>query len=246
MKEILQMNRTELLWAPPRRFKHLLSSAELLHVAATFKAMWQYNYEKVLRTGEVLDHVEIASGRHSDGLFFSRVLLEDAGLMRNMVADQMLMRLTKESVRKPDYIIGVPKSATPLAQMVAHRWDVKVADMVKENGRMVLKTDLPPRSIVLFMDDVCTRGTGITEAVLEVFRKHPNVIFVLVNPVILNRGGLKDVFVEGVGSFRVIPLLEERMSDWAPKDCPLCKIGSRAIKGKETPEIWRQLLLAHQ
>jgi threonine dehydrogenase-like Zn-dependent dehydrogenase len=63
-----------------------------------------------------------------------------------------------------------------------------------------------------------------------------------INPVILNRGGLKWIMVRGVGKFRIVAIGDYWARDWSKKRCPLCRAGSVPIKPKATKENWTKII----
>ena len=114
--------------------------------------------------------------------------------------------------------------------------------MEKVDGRISLVTPTNPGETLLLAEDFCTQGTGFKEAVAEVQRKSPCTLIAQYDPVIVNRGGLMEIVVEGVGSFKIVPVVERRIQDWDPaKGCKLCNLGSVAIKPKASDDNWHAL-----
>ncbi len=244
MNSILDMGREELLALPRWKIDRDLASDEVLHIAHTLGAFWNYNYEAAQR-GKVGFHAELKSGLHSDGFFVSKILLTHENI-KSILARQMLRRLRSAQILLPKYIAGVPNSATPLAHEISHVAGFRLMRLEKmANGKMVSVTEMPERERLLMVEDVCTRGTGFTEAVLAVRCEWPKTEFVLCNPVILNRGGLKEVAVQGVGAFTIISVAEKLIKDWKPEACELCRFGSVPIKPKAVEGNW-QLLISSQ
>ncbi len=235
------MGKDELLRLAVQDVLHLLTAEEMVHIARVLGAFWTYDYEaaKQGRGGEY--HAELKSKLHSDGFLVSKILLEPENI-RGIIAHQMVMRMKIARIPLPDYVTGIPDGAKTLGTKVSEILGIKNAIMEKIDGRIVLKTEIPPGAALLLIEDFCTRGTGFREAVLEIKNKQPRAELMPYEPVILNRGGLEKISVEGVGDFTILPIVEQRIQDWDPDVyCPRCAWGSKAIKPKETDENWRLL-----
>jgi len=245
MINILEMDREEILAIRPEAITRFLNLAEVAHIFKTLGAFWQYDYEAAGR-GRVVPHAELKSGRHSDGFFASKIILEPENV-RRIIAQQMVWRIKNEKMPKPDYVVGIPNGATILGKEIADLLGTPAAKMRKNaEGFFVFETKLPRREIVvLLVEDVCTEGTAFKQAVLEIKRSVYSVKILPWNPVIINRGRLKEVFVNGVGAFKILPVAEIKMTDWKAGECILCESGSKAIKPKETDEAW-SLITASQ
>lgn len=247
MKEdILLMGKSELLALGTGDVGRLLSVEEVLHIATTLGAFWKYDYQAA-KEGRVGAHALLKSGLHSDGFFVSRILLAHKNMLW-IFAHQIVMILGGAEVPTPDYVAGIPDGATNLGASVAEVLGVREVEMRKVGGRIVLVEDIPDCATLLFVEDFCTRGTGLTEAVHAVLSKQPNVWLFPYDPVIINRGGLEEVRVqgvEGVDAFQILPIAEVRIQDWEARKCPLCASGSMPIAPKATAENW-ELITASQ
>lgn len=245
---ILQMSREELLALKPEDITRPLTPEEIIYIASALGAFWKYDYDAA-KQGRVGMHAILKSGRHSDGFFISRILLEPENI-RLIMADQ-IVRKFHGNIRvwpRPDYVAGVPDGATKLGEDIARLLGSKNAVMEKHDGRISLVTEIESYASVLLVEDFCTRGTGFKEAVNIVVSSQPRAGIIPIDPVILNRGGLETIIVENVGTFLVLPVVEWRVQDWDPADgegCPLCKMGSVPMKPKATDENWR-LITASQ
>lgn len=239
---ITEMGREEILALNPNTVNWYLSTEEFLHIATILGAFWTYDYVAA-ENGKVGLHAELKSGLHSDGFFVSKILLEPKNIL-HIMARQIAMKLEKRGLfdldLADDYVAGVPDGATNLGREIAKMLDVQEAIMQKSDGKISLSTQIGSGRILL-IEDFCTRGTGFTEAVLQIRESQPDVHVLPYDPVILNRGGMKWINVLGVGEFDILPMVEKRIQDWQPTDCPLCKFGSKAIKPKATEENWLKI-----
>ncbi|MBI2459334.1 MAG: hypothetical protein HYV53_02145 [Parcubacteria group bacterium] len=244
MKDILEMDKAELLTLNPYDFAYrILGAAELIHMAETLGAFWRYNYEAA-KSGKPGKHALLKSGLHSDGFLTSKILLEPDNI-RLGLAFQLRLRFAIRGIGWPDYLAGIPDGATKLAQDLGGIAGVKVAEMKKDksDGRITVMTQLPIGSKLLIIEDFCTKGTGFKETVLEIKSKYPEAEVLPYELVIVNRGGLRKIMVDGIGNFTIIPITNYRINEWEPdpEKCPLCQLGSVAIKPKVSEESWREL-----
>jgi len=246
MGDILEMCREELLTLRVEDISRRLTANEVLHIATVLGAFWTYDYAAAQK-GRVGKHALLKSGLHSDGFFVSSILLEPENI-KNILSYQIVMRLNDANIFVPDYVAGVPDGATTLGYNIAEIIGARKAHMGKNkiNGHIFLTTEIPNGATLLLIEDFCTRGTGFSETVLEVKNKQPFVKILPYNPVIINRGELKEIFIDGVGNFSILPIVEQRIKDWdLTENCPLCDLGSVAIKPKRSEENW-QLLITSQ
>lgn len=245
MKDILKMGKDDLLALDPRGFAlRPLRAEEVIHMAEALGAFWRYNYEAA-EAGKPGKHAELKSGLHSDGFLVSKILLEPKNI-RLLMAIQLGRHYWTDQypVEWPNYLVGIPDGATELAEDLAFLWDIRTAEMKKNksDGRITVATQFQAGDKLLIIEDFCTRGTGFKETVLEIKGKYPDVEIFPCEMVIVSRGGLKEIVVDGIGNFTIIPVADYRIQEWTPAECPLClKYGSVAIKPKVTEESWRDI-----
>lgn len=236
--EIIGMTKEQLINLDSKSVDWLLSTEEIVYIAKTLDAFWQFDYEAA-KQGRPGYHAELKSLLHSDGFFVSMILLQYPNV-RAIMVNQLVLHFNRLRIPKPDLVAGIPKGATQLGKDVANLLGVANVEMKKEeDGRIVLVSSIAPSKTLLLVEDFCTRGTGFTEAVLDIWSKQLEVNFLPYGLYILNRGGLKEISVERVGSFKVVAAAEHRINDWEPSKCPLCRMGSKVIKPKATDENWR-------
>ena len=246
MAEIMGLSKEELIVLDPQKINRLLFAGEIVYIAETLGSYWQYDYEAAKR-GRVGMHAELKSLRHSDGFFISRILLQYLNI-RTIMANQLVLRLNRLGIPKPGWVAGIPDGATELGQDIAKIMGVKNAEMKKEDGRIVMLSTIAVGETLLLVEDFCTKGTGFKEAVSNILSRQPQVKRWILpyELVIINRGGLKEIVVEGVGVFRIVAAAEYQVEDWDPSECPLCKMGSKPIKPKATEENWRLITTSQQ
>jgi orotate phosphoribosyltransferase len=240
VKDILQMGREEILALDPNSIDRLFTPEEVIHIAKILNAFWQYDYQAA-KDGRPGLHAELKSGKHSDGFFVSRIMLAEPNVLENM-AHQLAMKVREsisvDNIRIPGYLAGIPAGATPIGKKLAQIIGAKPAEMDKVNGHIKLITQLPPDTTIIVVEDFITRGTGMAEAIQEIKRCQPKVNIYHFIPAIINRGGITEKHIIGTGTVYPLPIANIRINDWEPEDCPLCKMGSTAIKPKATDENW--------
>lgn len=244
--QILEMTKKQILTIDPKDVNRPLSTDEVVYMAKTVGAFWEYDY-RAADKGKVGMHAILKSWLHTDGFFMSRVLLGYKNILEIM-ARQMIIKIEQLQVPKLEWIAGIPDGATKLGEKVGALTGAKVAKMEKVDGRIILTSKIPPEASLLLIEDFCTKGTGFKEAVREILAKNPGIFILPCEFVILNRGGLADIVVDGIGphnralSFKIVPIAEKRITEWNPgsvSGCELCKKGSTPIKPKATDENWR-------
>ncbi|HET8574607.1 MAG TPA: hypothetical protein VFM02_00340 [Candidatus Paceibacterota bacterium] len=182
-------------------------------------------------------HALLASGRHSNSFFFNNRITEDPRLCHEACLSLVELLGKEIDIGKIDRVVGSAPGAIAIAFATA--WHIH---QKRKNGcffayteketyvgksRMFLKDFvLNPRERVLMTEDVVTTGESVHLAE-EAITAAGGMVF----PVVLafvNRSGLG--VIDGK---KVIALVDHPSAEWSPKECPLCKKGSEAIRPKE-------------
>jgi orotate phosphoribosyltransferase len=238
MIKIVGMTGTEITKIDPKSVKRILSFDEIMYIAMALGAFWQYDYFAGYSKRRWGYHAELKSGRHSDSFFDAKIMLSFPSI-KTLLARQMVLRLRRLDTIRPDWVAGVPNGATEFTKEIARITELEFIELVKDNNHIVSPQRLGRGNLLLF-EDVCSSGTGFREAVSAIKLKSPNVRLLPIEPVILNRGWAKRIFIEEEHeNFKIVALIKCPMREWEPQECPLCEQGSKAIKPKETNENWR-------
>ena len=245
VKSIIGLSKEELVnCLDPRCFTRKLAGEEIIYLAKAFDACWEYDYQAAVK-GKIGRHAILKYGSHSDIFFNSKIFLSNDNI-REIIARQLVSQYYSGlSAERPDWVVGIPDGAAELGKDVARILKSRPAVMTKENGLMKLESRIGAYESVLMVEDLCTRGTGLKEAVREVLIKQPRALMLWHELAVVDRGGLGHVNISDVHEFTVVSLAQLRANDWPPDDCPLCHAGSKPIKPKVTDENW-QLLIRSQ
>ena len=188
-------------------------------------------------------HVAMTSGGHSDGFFYSGLVMQDPVLLTEACSD--LLKLAQAKGMKPELIkwvvgpaLGAITIAYELARTIGYRRDKtclsgyseKVGD--GENRRMVFnRISFDPGDVILPCDDVIT--TARSAVLMTQTGKDQNVRIEPFLLALVNRSGLINA-----GGMQIISLIDHLMSNWQPEQCPLCKAGSLPVRAKHD---WHRL-----
>ncbi len=237
--QIFSMTKEQLIGLDPKDVRFFIPDEGIVHIAKGLDAYWQYDLEKA-KAGKPGYHAILKSKNHSDGFFVSRIMLQYPNILE-IIAFQLVYRYRYFKCPQPEWVAGIPDGASKLGEKVAEFMGVRLAEMEKVDGKISMVTNIPPFSTLLFVEDFCTKGTGFKEAVTDTKKQNPTIIFLPYELVILNRGRMNSILVDGIGPFSIIPSAYYPVDDWDPNSkegCPLCNMGSIPIKPKETEENW--------
>ncbi len=212
---------------------------------------WEAEYKRkgalwVHDGNPVRPHALLTSGKHSNGFFNSRLVIESEELLSMAARDLVtkLLRIDSYVIDSLDCVVGPATGATKLAMLIARdinsyfppdhwRFWYSPKKGETENGRiMVFQENMHPYRYdeVLLCDDVLTTGGSLKLTENAVERDSAFVLpFVLV---LVNRSGFKSV-----NGKRIISLVDREMPIWKKDECPLCKNGSKAIRPKDNWEL---------
>ena len=178
---------------------------------------------------------------HSDGFANGGPITEDPFLIHEACQDLVVMLRDQTDLTKIDRVIGPAMGAIIIAHATAfsinqlraatdHDFCLSAfTEKDEKDGRktMALKrTQLRPGELFLSVEDTLTSGksVGLTVAAGE----EAGGIALPFILALVNRSGLKEV-----NGKQIIALIDQHMPKWKPEDCPLCKMGSEAIRPKE-------------
>ena len=187
-------------------------------------------------------HALLTSGKHSDGFFNGGIVSADAKLL-DQAAGELVMMFGYPEYSNVDMVVGPAMGAITLAYAVAsHIANNKMngcltayVEKSVDGKKMEFKrAEIAKGTKVLLVEDTITTGGSVEKTEEAVKEAGGEVLpFVLA---LVNRSGLKEI-----NSKKIISLIDRKISAWDPKDCPLCKGGSEAIRPKEK-DNWAKLM----
>ncbi|TSC70437.1 MAG: orotate phosphoribosyltransferase [Parcubacteria group bacterium Gr01-1014_46] len=191
-------------------------------------------------------HALLTSGLHSDGFFNSRLVIPDEELLRK-AAEDLVFLLCREglSILNVGVVVGPQTGATRLAELISNvimklrGWKCNFASPAKDEmgNKKSMVFSSSDRMLVLgryslLCEDVLTTGgsVGLTASAI---RNCGGLVLPFIGALV-NRSG-KDM----VGRSKIVALISRGMPMWQPEECPLCAVGSEAIRPKG--ENWARL-----
>jgi len=191
-------------------------------------------------------HALLTSGKHSNGFFNSRLVIPDEPLLHDAAFDllELLGNSGEVEGRDVDIVIGPQTGATKLAELISGQvpdctgypchWASPAKNEQGGQKSIVFSNEdlrLLPRRSVLLCEDVLTTGGSVDLTATAVTSAGGIVLpFILV---LVNRSGL----TEASGK-KIIALIDRPMPMWTPDECPLCRMGSEALRPKDN---WARL-----
>jgi orotate phosphoribosyltransferase len=191
-------------------------------------------------------HAVLASEKHSDGFFNSRLVIQHDDLLRQAASDlvEKLASSGRINLLNVDVVVGPQTGATKLAKFVAERISALTGKLclsaspekVEVDGVKSMRFSPEEAAMllgrkILLVDDVNTTGGSADLAGQAVVECGGSVFKCVI--VLVNRSGQS--YAKGR---QVFALIDKQMSMWEPPECPLCKQGSKAIKPKDN---WAEL-----
>jgi len=239
MKDILEMNRDEILKLNPNLVSEKMTRQQVKHIFSQLQAFWQHDgdFSK--------PHVELTSGMHSNGYINCREVLVHNNLCR-LMARQIVLTLQEEGyidrenypVNNDNWVIGSATSATDLASEVAKILSCHHGILRKgPNKEQIWENQvIQPQEKVLHIEELMTTAftarrvrKGITQG-----NDYP-VDFIHFIPVLIHRSS--EYLVDGVP---VVTIFHFNIENWDPeKYCLYCANGSKALE--DPKKNWKKL-----
>ena len=238
MKDILEMNREEILALNPGNVPHKMIRQQVEHIFSLLQAYWKHDgdFSK--------PHVKLTSGNHSNGYINCPAVLNHENL-RLILANQILFDLRIRKIVIPEtwasenWVIGSDTSATALAKSIADLLGCRHG--ILEKGPKPKKLQIwknqviQPGEKVLHIEELMTTAftaKRVREGIKD-GNPHP-VEFVEVIPVLMHRS--KEYFVDGEA---VLDIFHFNIENWTPNECPYCANNSPVLENPK--ENWAKL-----
>lgn len=211
---------------PPAVYRNnrRVTAEEVAHLYGLAGGFWQHSGKAHHR------HIELASGRHSNGFINGRVLLSYGRICR-MLAGRIANCIVFPADLAIDVVLTASYGGNDLGAQLADILGARHVYTEKRDKEQVFSGQtIYADELVLPLEElITTGGTGrkMIEAVGGVIKD--GVAYADLFPAIIRR---KPETLE-IGGIPIAPLVEFDMWDADPAACPLCAAGSVAIKPKE-------------
>lgn len=178
-------------------------------------------------------HALLTSGNHSDGFFNGSKVIMDPILLENACKDVLVgFSCPAEGFA---WVIGSANGATTIPHEIAKRLGAKTGFTEKvetvHGKEMHLKRfNVKEGDLVLPVEDVLTTGGTTLKTIRAIEERKAKVFHKFI--VLMNRSGM--THLEGR---EIVALIDESMFIWTPGECPLCKLGSVAVRPKENWDL---------
>jgi len=219
----------------PGNFEHrILSEAGILKCFDACDAAWMHD------GNPESPHAELTSGKCSNGFFDCMRVLCHSNL-NEILARQLVRKLKAENlIDKVDWVIGSPYAAITFSYEVAKA--LGAVHGFAEKDPIVIPTDpkrkkmlwqrmgIPKDAAILQIEELITTSGTFKEVRLAVEKGNPEPVNFL--PVIGTLVHRPPKLPADYGDIKVISLIEKTIWAVEPKDCPLCKQGSKPLRPK--------------
>ena len=196
------------------------------------KAFWLHDGKKER------PHALLTGGNHSNGFFFSKPVVSDEGLLREISYSLVGLWVSSGGpIARVDKVVGPQTGATKLAESIAYEitilrgrrcfWASPRKEGDGADKKMVFEScAISAGETILLCEDVLTTGSSVELTSAAVMALGGGVMpYVLA---IVNRSGIQKVGIKSI-----LTLVDTYMLVWSPDECPLCQNGSEAIRPKE-------------
>jgi orotate phosphoribosyltransferase len=171
-------------------------------------------------------HALLTSGLHSDGFVNCTFVTQHPQVLQSAVSEGLKDVL---SATNAEWVIGSAFGAITLAHAIGYHLGARSGFTEKDGDLMKLsRFEIPSGDRVLVVEDTITTGgstkktiEGIKAAGVEDSRILPYIVS------LVNRSGKDDL-----DGRKIRALLKLDIHAWTPAECPLCKIGSQAVRPK--------------
>ena len=176
-------------------------------------------------------HALLTSGKHSNGFFNGSLAICNPDLL-NQLCKALIRQVDLTRLQAPQLVVGSAMGAITIAYEIARQLDDKTqAGFTEKAGDLMELKRFPikPGHRVLVVEDVLTTG-GTTKKTIDGIKKADGNIlpFILV---LVNRSGLSQI-----DDYKLISLIDHHLPIWTPEECPLCQMGSIALRPKDNWE----------
>ena len=181
-------------------------------------------------------HAILTSGLHSDGFVNCGFVTQRPELLNEILdGDDGMYRQLPEQV---DWVIGSALGAVTFAYAVANQVGDRAGFTEKDGETMKLaRFEIALGEKVLVVEDTISTGGSTLKTIAGIIASgvpKENILPFIV--CLVNRSGSAKL-----GDREIRSLLTLDIHAWQPTECPLCKVGSEAVRPKAN---WKRLTVA--
>ncbi len=223
-----------------RRIRKIINiDYDYIKILKVCNAFWTYNEKSHY-------HALLSSGKHSDGYIDCSQVLKYTNLRdifaQRMVEEVLFPNITVTgTIIEIDYVVSSSMAAITIGDGVATYLNSAFIYTEKINGVQKLKRfEIPSGAKILQVEELVTTlktSCQVTQAILE---RNKNVEFIRDKNgkiVVLTLVHRPKKLVE-YPNYQVLPLIEMKIHNWNPKECPLCRDGSKALPPKSNWKLF--------
>ena len=180
-------------------------------------------------------HAQLTSGNHSNGFFDASKIIERPDVLTHVC--QELVRKNPTGRVGADRVFGSALGACNLAYETARQLNCLCGftEPTPEKQMILKRFSFPVNSIILVVEDVITTGGTTVKTIVALEQADAKVLpYVWA---IFNRSGQSYL-----GERKIFALIEKELPMWKPDECPLCQLGSVAVRPKAN---WAALTAAY-
>lgn len=226
----------ELLALDPREFHYtILTQEEIFQWFGLCNAVWIHN------GNPSYPHAQLSSDLCSNGFLESQGVLENPSLSE-ILAHQLIMKLRRAGILKIDWVISSAYAAITFGYEVARQMGATYGFVEKDcsdpKGKKMLwrRRTIPAGSVVLQIEELITTSNTFKEVRRAVNEGNSKPVTFLPEVGTLIHRPPK--LPADYGNIKVVALVEKEIWAVDPKECVLCKAGSKRYKPKTH---WKEL-----
>lgn len=219
-----------LLALDPREFYYtILTQEEILRWFELCNAVWIHG------GNPIFPHAELSGGLCSNGFLESQGVLENPNLSE-ILAYQLIKKLKKSGIKKPDWIVSSSYAAMTFGYEVARQMGATFGFTEKDcsdpKGKRMLwrRRTIPKGSIILQIEELGTTSNTFREVRRAVKEGNSEpVIFLPTVGMLVHR---PPKLPADYGEYEVVALVEKEIWAVDPSKCLLCQAGSKRYRPK--------------
>ncbi len=233
------MGTEDLLLLENRMVQGRLSAGDVTAIIKAADSLWLYEEDG--------PHAKLTSGACSNGFVNLRNVICRTNLCK-VFAHALARKLREYYDGKVEFVVGSDTASLNLAYALGSLFNAQVYPMhkvtIEKDGAKIERQTytgpkMPPGTKVLQVEELMTTAKTF-RLVRDGFNEAcPGVDFIPFLPLIVDRRTEEQLTDFKVDDVIILPLVQYKIKSWT-KDCPLCAIGSRAVR-PNTPEGWAKL-----